>query len=322
MQNNILKARKDKGLSQADLAKRIGVTRQSISLYENNSREPKIDTWQKLSNVLGVSMPYLMGEKTAEFYLSTANYVYECLLKSDDVSAHQKKALEYFKGEDRKALLIDVIQHAMQTPAFKESKGESLLSHPSMYLWISILSEATDRYEDAVKTNENIIYKALYKVSELDTLVEEYANLHDEELQLEDLNVLDVYQEGGVSDDLLDEIKRLSNKLKAELESLLTKYPNERQHVVETLLVTPNKNGKIDTSDKSKTLIPAAIIDNGKVKHKKTWMTDDQEMRMWLKYAIRHLPNMDNEDYANSPQGKKALKKLFKNLTGRELVFK
>lgn len=61
MQNNILKARKDKGLSQADLAKRIGVTRQSISLYENNSREPKIDTWQKLSNVLGVSIPYLQG---------------------------------------------------------------------------------------------------------------------------------------------------------------------------------------------------------------------------------------------------------------------
>ena len=61
MQNNILKARKDKGLSQADLAKMIGVTRQSISLYENNSREPKIDTWQKLSNVLGVSIPYLQG---------------------------------------------------------------------------------------------------------------------------------------------------------------------------------------------------------------------------------------------------------------------
>ena len=61
MQNNILKARKDKGLSQADLAKRIGVTRQSISLYENNSREPKIDTCQKLSNVLGVSIPYLQG---------------------------------------------------------------------------------------------------------------------------------------------------------------------------------------------------------------------------------------------------------------------
>lgn len=61
MQNNILKARKDKGLSQADLAKRIGVTRQSISLYENNSREPKIDTWKKLSNVLGVSIPYLQG---------------------------------------------------------------------------------------------------------------------------------------------------------------------------------------------------------------------------------------------------------------------
>lgn len=96
MQNNILKARKDKGLSQADLAKRIGVTRQSISLYENNSREPKIDTWQKLSNVLGVSIPYLQG------------------ISSDPIAIDETIAHTMTNRELKK--IIDDYKHGNKTP--------------------------------------------------------------------------------------------------------------------------------------------------------------------------------------------------------------
>ena len=96
MQNNILKARKDKGLSQADLAKRIGVTRQSISLYENNSREPKIDTWQKLSNVLGVSIPYLQG------------------ISSDPIAIDETIAHTMTNRELKK--IIDDFEHGNKTP--------------------------------------------------------------------------------------------------------------------------------------------------------------------------------------------------------------
>ncbi|WP_203664710.1 helix-turn-helix domain-containing protein [Lacticaseibacillus sp. 53-4] len=96
MQNNILKARKDKGLSQADLAKRIGVTRQSISLYENNSREPKIDTWQKLSNVLSVSIPYLQG------------------ISSDPIAIDETIAHTMTNRELKK--IIDDYKHGNKTP--------------------------------------------------------------------------------------------------------------------------------------------------------------------------------------------------------------
>ena len=43
--NRIKELRKKVGLSQAQLANKIGISNQIISFYENNKREPKIETW-------------------------------------------------------------------------------------------------------------------------------------------------------------------------------------------------------------------------------------------------------------------------------------
>lgn len=59
--NKIKNIRQVKGLSQQDVAKALGLTRQAIALYETGQREPKIETWQKLANYFGVSVPSLMG---------------------------------------------------------------------------------------------------------------------------------------------------------------------------------------------------------------------------------------------------------------------
>lgn len=60
-QNRIAELRKRKKLSQAQLAKETGLTRQAISLYEIGKREPKLETWIKLADFFGVPVSYIQG---------------------------------------------------------------------------------------------------------------------------------------------------------------------------------------------------------------------------------------------------------------------
>lgn len=50
-----------KGISQVDLAKRLGVTKQSVSNWENDNIQPSIEMLIKISRSLCVSSDYLLG---------------------------------------------------------------------------------------------------------------------------------------------------------------------------------------------------------------------------------------------------------------------
>lgn len=52
--------RKSYGLSQVELAKKIGVTKQAVSNWENNNILPSIDMLIRLSNFFSVSSDYLL----------------------------------------------------------------------------------------------------------------------------------------------------------------------------------------------------------------------------------------------------------------------
>ena len=57
------KLREDKGLSQTDFAKIIGLTRSAISMYELGKREPNLDTLEKFANFFNVSIDELIDKK-------------------------------------------------------------------------------------------------------------------------------------------------------------------------------------------------------------------------------------------------------------------
>lgn len=59
--------REKHGFSQAELADRIGVSRGSISFYENNSRVPDIDVLGLLCDFFSVSSDYLLGRSDQFF---------------------------------------------------------------------------------------------------------------------------------------------------------------------------------------------------------------------------------------------------------------
>lgn len=58
----LFKLRKEKGISQENLAEQIGTTRQAISKWENNQGFPEVEKLLQLSNVFEVSVDYLLKD--------------------------------------------------------------------------------------------------------------------------------------------------------------------------------------------------------------------------------------------------------------------
>lgn len=58
----LFKLRKEKGMSQENLADQIGTTRQAISKWENNQGFPEVEKLLQLSNVFEVSVDYLLKD--------------------------------------------------------------------------------------------------------------------------------------------------------------------------------------------------------------------------------------------------------------------
>ena len=66
MQNNsfgkkLKELRIEKGLSQREIGKILGVCNQTISFWENASREPDLDSLVEVAKFFEVSVDYLLG---------------------------------------------------------------------------------------------------------------------------------------------------------------------------------------------------------------------------------------------------------------------
>lgn len=61
MQTRLKEIRQENKLSQKDLAKKLNISQQAISLYENGKRELKLKTLQKLAQLFAVPVAYLQG---------------------------------------------------------------------------------------------------------------------------------------------------------------------------------------------------------------------------------------------------------------------
>lgn len=64
--NRIKKLRKAKNVTLVEMGKALDIPRSTLSRYENEESERKQETWEKLANYFGVSVPYIMGLNTAQ----------------------------------------------------------------------------------------------------------------------------------------------------------------------------------------------------------------------------------------------------------------
>lgn len=58
--------RNRKGLSQAEFAKQIGVSKSSVNMYERGDREPNFETLEAIADYFNVDLDYLMGKSEIE----------------------------------------------------------------------------------------------------------------------------------------------------------------------------------------------------------------------------------------------------------------
>ena len=117
MTNKIRECRKRKGLSQEELANKIGVKRAVVSKYETGKISPRIEIIQKISRVLGVPVHELVGDT---MYIDTVENI-SALLSSG--KATPKKVLEHnfygIGGADVMRQLIEMQPAADAAPVVR-----------------------------------------------------------------------------------------------------------------------------------------------------------------------------------------------------------
>lgn len=62
MTNRVLQIRSEQSMTQRELAEAAGVSRPYLCDLENNRRGAKPETWERIANVLGVSVDELIAE--------------------------------------------------------------------------------------------------------------------------------------------------------------------------------------------------------------------------------------------------------------------
>ena len=61
--NIFRKIREQSGLTQQQMADKLGVSRSAIGMYENGEREPNFETLELIADTFNVDMKYLLGKK-------------------------------------------------------------------------------------------------------------------------------------------------------------------------------------------------------------------------------------------------------------------
>ena len=69
--------RKDKGISQTDLAAQLGIHKNVLGRYERNEVFPSIDIARKIADILEVSLDYLTGKEDVQIDKITSQRILE-----------------------------------------------------------------------------------------------------------------------------------------------------------------------------------------------------------------------------------------------------
>ena len=55
--------RRERGMTQAELAAELGISKSAVSMYERGNREPELDLLQEMADLFGVSVSSLLGRE-------------------------------------------------------------------------------------------------------------------------------------------------------------------------------------------------------------------------------------------------------------------
>ena len=94
--NRIQECRKALGLSQEELGQKLLVSRQTVSLWENDQTQPSIDNLTRLKEIFGISVDELLGGETSSDYVCPAEALNESPLEEYVFEINEKELKEAF----------------------------------------------------------------------------------------------------------------------------------------------------------------------------------------------------------------------------------
>lgn len=98
---HIATLRKRKGISQSELGKTVGTSGDIIGKYERDEVKPSVEVASKISDVLEVSLDFLLGKTSVELDKKTLKRLQEIEKLSDADRTHLFELLDAFL-RDRK----------------------------------------------------------------------------------------------------------------------------------------------------------------------------------------------------------------------------
>jgi len=107
LSNRLVNLRKEKKISQGELAEKVGIHNNVLGRYERGEATPSVDMAAKIADALGVSLDYLIGKTDVELDMS----ILEKMITIQKLPEEDKNCIMYS--------IDGLIQHAKTRLAYK-----------------------------------------------------------------------------------------------------------------------------------------------------------------------------------------------------------
>lgn len=176
--NRLRELRKEKKLTLKEVSSQLEqnnlkISPDALAKYERGDREPKLETWQKLADFFGVSVPYLQGVsdiddpnfyKNLELYLaliaesnSLENYKDKDFVKKLDVSENERIKANFSLVFNLLEMgVMDEIKEELRTLTKKISVSDMQEIHSYLAILCSLAIKAKARDKKAIKWYEEV----------------------------------------------------------------------------------------------------------------------------------------------------------------------
>lgn len=185
MKNRIRELRKEKGISQKELADAIGISFQSISFFERGEKNPSIENWIKLANFFDVSVPELQGYKN----------------KNVPIAKFEKLIKEKPNDDYTKSVVAESIRQGQNAIKKEENEWYDKLNNKIANLDIlelQIVVNFANFLNNVNSDNDDLINKIYFATVIINNLA---TNSYDEDKKTQVISELK-----KLSDDLIDSI--------------------------------------------------------------------------------------------------------------------
>lgn len=135
----IKKARISAGMTQAELAERLGITPQAVSQYERGIKNPKLETVKRISEALGVLVPDLypegmqampildwMESKGIPIVSGPGEAYWESLKQTKaEQNSKEEQLLNHFRtlNDDGQTVAVDRVEELAQIPKYQRTQS-------------------------------------------------------------------------------------------------------------------------------------------------------------------------------------------------------